>query len=119
VTQWWEPFFKGASQSEAGEIEKRDGIMLARLASEVKTLEHYIWSTLPAAEEITKGKFPVPHFDYKAKVDDHIRNNMPELAAKTTFLMFGFYPSNFAFFPMLKPQPVVNDRLYNTYWLHY
>ncbi|KAI4686584.1 uncharacterized protein J4E84_005865 [Alternaria hordeiaustralica] len=108
VTQWWEPFFKGASQSEAGEIEKRDGIMLARLAAEVKTLEHYIWSTLPAADEITKGKFPVPHFDYKAKVDDHIRKNMPELAAKTTFLMFGFYPSNFAFFPMLKPQPVAS-----------
>jgi hypothetical protein len=108
VTQWWEPFFKGASQSEAGEIEKRDGIMLARVAAEVKTLEHYIWSTLPAAEEITHGKFPVPHFDYKAKVDDHIRKNMPELAAKTTFLMFGFYPSNFAFFPMLKPQPVVS-----------
>ncbi|KAG9186923.1 hypothetical protein G6011_10031 [Alternaria panax] len=108
VTQWWEAFAKGVSQSEAGEIEERQGIMLARLAAEVPTLEHYIWSTLPAADQITKGKFPVPHFDYKAKVDDHIRENLPDLAAKTTFFMVGFYPSNFAFFGMLKPQPLAN-----------
>ena len=94
--------FKGAGQIGAGEVEERQGIMLAKLAAEVPTLEHYIWSTLPAADIITKGKYPVPHFDYKAKVDDHIRKNMPDLAAKTTFLMFGFYPSNFAFFGMLK-----------------
>jgi len=78
------------------------------LAAEVKTLEHYIWSTLPSAEQITDGEFPVPHFDYKAEVDNYIWKNLPDLAAKTTFLMFGFYPSNFAFFPMLKPLPVVS-----------
>lgn len=81
--------------------------MLARLASQVKTLEHYIWSTLPNGERLTEGRIPVPHFDYKARVDDYIKETLPELAAKTTFLMFGFYPTNFAFFPMLKPVPVV------------
>ncbi|KAH6613140.1 hypothetical protein C7974DRAFT_418228 [Boeremia exigua] len=107
VTNWWEAFQKGASQAGAGIIEERQGITLARLAAEVKTLEHYIWSTLPAADKITNGGYPVPHFDYKAKVDDYIWKSMPALAAKTTFLMFAFYPSNFAFFPLLKPLPVV------------
>ena len=118
VTNWWEPLWKkGCTPAEAGDIEERQGITLARLAAEVKTLEHYIWSTLPAAEKITHGKFPVPHFDYKAKVDEHIRKNMPHLAAKTTFLMFGFYPSNFAFFPMLKPLPVVGQCPRDAHWL--
>lgn len=109
MTNWWEPLSKGSSIAEAGVVEERYGITLAKLAAEVTTLEHYIWSTLPAAEQITHGKFPVPHFDHKAKVDDHIRKNMPDLAAKTTFLMFGFYPSNLAFFPMLKPMPLVGQ----------
>lgn len=109
MTNWWEPFQKGASQAGAGDIEERQGTTLARLAAEVKTLEHFIWSTLPAADRITDGKFPVPHFDYKAKVDDYIWKSLPDLAAKTTFLMFGFYPSNFAFFPLLKPLPVVSQ----------
>ncbi|EKG13553.1 NmrA-like protein [Macrophomina phaseolina MS6] len=107
VTNWWEYLRKGFTQAQAGDIEERQGVTLARLAAEVKTLEHFIWSTLPAAEQLTDGKCPVPHFDYKAKVDRHIREQMPDLAAKSTFLFFGFYPSNFAFFPMLKPMAVV------------
>lgn len=118
MTNWWEAFQKGFSQAEAGVIEERQGITLARLANEVKTLEHFIWSTLPAARKMTQGKFPVPHFDYKAKVDDHIWKNLPDLAAKTTFLVFGFYPSNFAFFPMLKPVPVVGRSPQNMHQLH-
>lgn len=108
MTNWWEGFFKGHSQAESGNIEERQGITLANVAAEVSTLEHYIWSTLPAAEEITNGKYPVPHMDYKAKVDVYIQKNLPVLAAKTTFLMFAFYPSNFAYFPLLKPLPVVS-----------
>jgi hypothetical protein len=33
-------------------------------------------------------------------------------------LMFGFYPSNFAFFPMLKPVPVVGHHPRIMEWLH-
>jgi hypothetical protein len=29
--------------------------------------------------------------------------------------MFGFYPSNFAFFGMLKPQPVVSECFLNVF----
>jgi hypothetical protein len=108
VTNWWEGFFKGLGQAGAGELEEKQGTTLAKLAAEVKTLEHYIWSTLPPAEEITKGKFPVPHFDYKARVDRFIQKSLPDLHNKTTYLGMAFYPNNLAFFPLLKPLPVVS-----------
>ena len=80
---------------------------LARAAAATSTLEHYIWSTLPSAKTLSKGKAPCAHLDYKAEVDDRIRSDLPELAKKTTFLFFGFYPSNFVFFPSCKPFELV------------
>ena len=94
-------------QKQAGETEEKQAMSLAKAASAVNTLEHYIWSTLPGAASLTNNKFPVPHLDYKAKADDRIRAELPELAKKTTFLFFGYYPSNMAFFPMLKPLEIV------------
>ncbi|SCO84281.1 related to nitrogen metabolic regulation protein nmr [Fusarium oxysporum] len=103
VTNWWEYLFSGKSQDEAGEIEHQQGMNLARAAAKISSLEHYIWSSLPSAETITKGKLKVPHMDYKANVDVRIKAELPELAAKTTYLLFGYYPANMAFLPMLKP----------------
>ncbi|KAF2640724.1 NAD(P)-binding protein [Massarina eburnea CBS 473.64] len=103
VTNFWEHLFTGKSRDESGVLEAKQALNLARAASKSSTLEHYIWSTLPNAKKITGGKVPCPHFDYKAEVDDKIRSELPELAKKTTFLFFGYYPSNMAFFPMCKP----------------
>jgi hypothetical protein len=41
--------------------------------------------------------------DYKANVDARIKAELPELAKKTTYLYFGYYPQNMAFFPLIKP----------------
>jgi hypothetical protein len=41
--------------------------------------------------------------DYKANVDARIKQELPELAKKTTYLYFGYYPQSLAFLPMLKP----------------
>ncbi|GME52724.1 hypothetical protein VE03_03405 [Neofusicoccum parvum] len=102
VTNYWEHLFTGKSQSEAGEIEEEQAMLLAKAAAQTETVEHYVWSTLQAAKDLTNGKYPVPHLDYKARVDQRIRDELPELAAKTTFLFVGLYPSNLAYFPMLK-----------------
>jgi NmrA-like family len=107
VTNFWEHLFTGKTQDQSGEIEEEQAMKLARAAAKTSTLEHYIWSTLPAAKALTGGKFPVPHLDYKANVDHRIRKELPQLAKKTTYLYFGFYPSNMAFFPMMKPLEVV------------
>ncbi|ORY04863.1 hypothetical protein BCR34DRAFT_591066 [Clohesyomyces aquaticus] len=103
VTNFWEHLFTGKTQAESGTLEAEQSMKLARAASKTSTLEHYIWSTLPNAKNSSNGKAPVPHFDYKADVDDRIRAELPDLAKKTTYLWLGFYPTNLAFFPMVKP----------------
>ncbi|KAK5651926.1 hypothetical protein OQA88_11585 [Cercophora sp. LCS_1] len=103
VTNWWEHLFQGKTQDEAGAIEEEQGIKIARAAAATYTVEHYIWSTTPSGKIATQGKLCVPHMDYKARVDARIKSELPELAAITTYLYFGYYPQNLAFFPLLKP----------------
>lgn len=105
VTNWWEHLFQGKTQDEAGEIEEAQGMNLARAAAATFTLENYIWSTTPSAKRTTLGKLRTPHMDYKANVDARIKAELPDLAAITTYLYFGYYPQNMAFFPLLKPIP--------------
>jgi len=45
----------------------------------------------------------VPHMDCKALVDRRIKQELPELAAKTTYMYLGYYPQNMFTFPFLKP----------------
>lgn len=103
VTNWWEHLFQGKSQQESGEIEEEQGMRIARAAAATSTLEHYIWSTTPSAKRMFKGKFLTPHMDYKANIDARIKSELPDLAAITTYLYFGYYPQNMAFFPLIKP----------------
>lgn len=119
VTNWWEHLFRGKTQDEAGEIEEEQGMKLARAAAATDSLEHYIWSTTPSAKRKFKGKLVTPHMDYKANVDARIKSELPELAAMTTYLYFGYYPQNMAFFPLIKPieyvssAPVLEKRYVN------
>lgn len=103
VTNWWEHLAQGKSPNEAGEIEEEQGMKLARAAATVDTLEHYLWSTTPSAKRKLNGKVFTPHMDYKANVDARIKVELPELAAMTTYLYFGYYPQNMAFLPLIKP----------------
>jgi uncharacterized protein YbjT (DUF2867 family) len=103
VTNWWEALFQGKSQHESGEIEERHGMNLARAAAATRTVDHYIWSTTPSAKRRFWGKLEAPHMDYKANVDRRIQAELPQLAAITTYLYFGYYPQNMAFFPLCKP----------------
>lgn len=45
--------------------------------------------------------------DYKARVDERIKEELPELAAKTTYLYVGYYPSNLFMYSFLKPYQLV------------
>ncbi|KAF2998437.1 hypothetical protein E8E13_000266 [Curvularia kusanoi] len=103
VTNWWEHLFRGKTRDEAGDIEEEQGMKLARAAAATETLEHYIWSTTPSAKRKFNSKLLTPHMDYKANVDARIKSELPALAAITTYLYFGYYPQNLAFFPLIKP----------------
>ena len=82
-------------------VEVQQGINLANAALATPTLKHYIWSTLPNGSKISNGKYLVPHFEGKNKIDDYIKSK-PELFAKTTFLWITFYGTNYVF-PMFTP----------------
>lgn len=108
VTNWWEHLYSGKSQDESGLLEEEQGMKIARAAAHIPTLEHYIWSTTPSAKRIFNGQLSTPHMDYKANVDARIKSELPDLAEKTTYLYFGFYPQNIAFIPLLKPMEHVS-----------
>ncbi|TKA80145.1 hypothetical protein B0A55_03324 [Friedmanniomyces simplex] len=96
VTNFWEHLGQGLDADAAGAKEAEQAFSIALAASKVPTLEHYVFSTLPKALDLTKGERPVPHMDHKAGVDDRIRKELPELAAKTTFVWLGWYAANMA-----------------------
>ena len=41
--------------------------------------------------------------DHKAGVDDRILKELPDLAAKTTYVWMGWYSANMASFPLIRP----------------
>jgi len=100
VTDFFEPFAKHGP-TKAMEIEVEQGINLAKAAASTSTLKHYIWSTLPNGKKVSGGKYVVPHFEAKNKIDEYIKSDAA-LFAKTTFLWVTFYASNY-YFPMFTP----------------
>jgi len=61
VTNFWEGADETAQGKNAVEAAKETGI------------QHFIWSTLPNVEIISKATFDVPHFTLKARVDDLVK----------------------------------------------
>jgi hypothetical protein len=102
VTNFFEPFIAHQSPDKAMDVELQQGINLAQAAAATSTLEHYIWSTLPNIKAISAGKYLVPHFEGKNRIDAYIRDNEPALLAKTTFFWVTWYHSNYTF-PMFTP----------------
>lgn len=63
-------------------------------------IQHFIWSTLPNVEVISKAAFEVPHFTLKARVDDFVKSAGFNYS---TFVQPPFYYQNLA--GALSPQP--------------
>ncbi len=80
VTNFWE----GADEMAQGKI--------AIEAAKKAQVAHFIWSTLPDVEKISQGKFVVPHFTGKAKVDALVKQAG---FAHYTFVQPPFYFQNF------------------------
>ena len=80
VTNWWE--------EGADEVEQATAAVRAAKDAGVK---HFVWSTLPDVEAISGGKFHVPHFSDKAKVDRVVKEAG---FANHTFVIAPFYYQN-------------------------
>jgi len=63
VTNFWDP------ATRMGEFEQGRNLVLAAKDAEI---QHFIWSTLPDYQALSGGKYPVPHFTGKARVDREI-----------------------------------------------
>ncbi|MCJ1382461.1 hypothetical protein MMC17_005574 [Xylographa soralifera] len=101
VTNFWEQLYQLGADA-ASKHEQEQAIKLASAAAKTKTLEHYIWSTLPSTKAPSGGKHFVPHMEPKSQVDQYIQDQFPELAKKTTFLWVAWYAANLAKMPLIK-----------------
>jgi uncharacterized protein YbjT (DUF2867 family) len=77
---------------EAGTDELKQATAAIRAAKD-GGVKHFIWSTLPDVEAISGGKFDVPHFTGKAKIDQVVKDSGFE---NYTFVIAPFYYQNLA-----------------------
>src|SRR3977135_4389191 len=77
---------------EAGADEVKQATAAIRAAKDAG-VKHFIWSTLPNVEAISGGKFNVPHFTGKAKIDQVVKDGGFE---NYTFVIAPFYYQNLA-----------------------
>src|SRR5258707_657751 len=77
--------------AEAGTDELKQATAAVRAAKDAG-VKHFIWSTLPDVEAISAGKFHVPHFTGKARVD---RIVAAAGFANHTFVIAPFFYQNF------------------------
>jgi uncharacterized protein YbjT (DUF2867 family) len=75
---------------EHGADELKQATAAVRAAKDAG-VRHFVWSTLPDVEAISKGKFHVPHFTGKAKVDRIVKEAG---FANHTFVVAPFYYQN-------------------------
>lgn len=91
--------FKGAhgvflvtNFGEAGNDEFKQATTAVRAAKDAG-VKHFVWSTLPDVEAISGGKFHVPHFTGKARIDPIVK---AAGFASHTFVIAPFYFQNLA-----------------------
>src|SRR5246500_2086458 len=75
---------------EKGTDEAEQATAAVRAAKEAG-VKHFVWSTLPDVEAISRGKLHVPHFTGKAKVDRVVKEAG---FANHTFVIAPFYYQN-------------------------
>jgi uncharacterized protein YbjT (DUF2867 family) len=90
---------------EAGTAELKQATAAIRAAKDAG-VKHLIWSTLPDVEAISGGKFKVPHFTGKAKIDTVVKDGGFE---NYTFVIAPFYYQNLA--GVLAPQKQANGSM--------
>src|SRR5438045_7422799 len=77
---------------EAGTDEFKQATTAVRAAKDAG-VKHFVWSTLPNVEAISGGRFDVPHFSGKAKVDRVVSEAG---FANHTFVIAPFFYQNLA-----------------------
>jgi uncharacterized protein YbjT (DUF2867 family) len=90
---------------ETGTDEVEQATTAVRAAKDAG-VKHFVWSTLPDVEAIGRGKFHVPHFTGKAKVDRVVKEAG---FANHTFVIAPFYYQNLI--GVLAPQKQADESV--------
>lgn len=101
------------------EHEVKQGQNLADAAAEVlasgSPLEVFVLSTLSHASKWSQGEIKhLRHFDSKAIIENHLKEQHPALASISRYLQVGFYMPN-VLDPMLSPKKG-GDGVYEFHW---
>ena len=105
TTDFWHPFFDPENQKKLKpgqtinefcyDLEVSQGKNIADAAATVPGLERFVTSVLSKTKHWSNGKYTwVYHFDSKAAVVDYIKEKLPALAEKTSFLQLGMFMTN-------------------------
>jgi uncharacterized protein YbjT (DUF2867 family) len=90
---------------EGGTDELKQATAAVRAAKDAG-VKHFVWSTLPNVEAISGGKFDVPHFTGKAKIDRIVKEAGFQ---RHTFVIAPFYYQNLV--DRLAPQKQADGSL--------
>ena len=104
VTAYW-PAVAKLGRDGAGRLEVEQFKKIAWAAARTPTLRHLVLSTLPGCDKMSAGRFHVPHYDYKQRAVDWMRDEYPELLAMTTEFWPGWYTSNLVNLAGFAPMP--------------
>ncbi|KAI9746051.1 MAG: hypothetical protein M1818_000732 [Claussenomyces sp. TS43310] len=119
MTDFWAPFYdayprlKSVSDRATGEHASAIEIRRAKTAVDAAAkalkdeglLEMFIYSSLPSIKQLSRGKYTYAyHFDAKAEVNEYIASAHPELNQRTSILNMGFYYTNLATIPLMRPK---------------
>ncbi len=83
VTNFWEHF--------EGEFEQGKNLIDAVYNSDI---QHFVFSSLPDYNALSGGKYPTPHCDIKARLEEYAKS----LGLPATFIQVPFYYENFISF---------------------
>lgn len=117
-TDFFKPFFAAVQSPDvaggvdarvyAHDVEFRHGLNIAEAAaspSTLKTLERFVWSSLPSSTKASNGKYKgAYHMDVKEEVEEAIAYRFPELFRLLSSVHIGFYVTNWHIFPPARPR---------------
>ncbi|KAJ0340148.1 hypothetical protein COL154_010453 [Colletotrichum chrysophilum] len=101
-TDYYETFFELGDEKSL-ELEFAQGQKIARAAAKNQSLQRLVFSAGPHTSMITNGEAICPHLEGKGRIVTYVTQEMPDLAAKTTFAVFTVFANNALLYDIFKP----------------
>ncbi|KAF4930689.1 NmrA-like family domain-containing protein 1 [Colletotrichum viniferum] len=112
-TDYYETFFELGDEKSL-ELEFAQGQKIARAAAKNQSLQRLVFSAGPHTSMITNGEAICPHLEGKGRIVTYVTQEMPDLAAKTTFAVFTVFANNALLYDISKPIYVPSAKKYVT-----